>query len=112
MCSQRVRLARVAALKLNPPPTKAAMAMASTKPRMRGHFTDVNGFMHYPLIWSVGSGGPLAGGEAPLRGSCTAADWKNRGATPIIQRVPRLASRPPESHGRLGGRAGRQRLLS
>jgi len=32
------------------PPTRAAMAMASTKPRMRGHFTVVNGFMRFPSI--------------------------------------------------------------
>jgi hypothetical protein len=40
---------------VRPPLTRAAIATASRKPIIKGHFTVVNGFMRFP--WNSFSGG-------------------------------------------------------
>src|ERR1700722_3085735 len=92
MCSQRVSAASVMVLKLRPGSaptqfTRAAITTASTNPKIRGHLTVVNGFMRFPSI-------KLCVGSRHGLGSCVVAAWKNRGLTPIIQRCPRIQSRP------------------
>src|SRR5580692_2179600 len=90
MCSQRVREATVRVLKLRPPSIRAAITTASTNPMIRGHLTVVNGFMRFPFL-------KLCVGLAttpPRRGSCDAAGWKNRGLTPIIQRMSESTAPP------------------
>ena len=57
-----------------------AITSEAAKPMISGHFTVNNGFI---LNFS---GQRAIGPIRPLRGSCVAATWKNRGLTPIIQR--------------------------
>src|ERR1700730_8511751 len=92
MCSQRAKLISLKAK----PPIRLAMITATAKPIMSGHFTVVNGFMRFPFFFVYASdpGSPTPWVQPP-RGSCTAAAWKNRGLTPIIQRCPALPLASP-----------------
>src|SRR5713226_5833607 len=58
---------------------------------------------------SASDPGPPKPRAWPPRGSCTAAAWKNRGLTPIIQRCPALPSCPPLSIFAFWGHTGTAR---